>query len=76
MSESENKSETSRLADVGELNEILAFFDAGERKTSARGVKESLRQARVVIERILARPWEESDDDDEISVDDENGGLK
>ena len=57
MSESENKSETNRLADVGELNEILAFFDAGERQTNARGVNESLRLSPVAKFAIFDRMW-------------------
>ena len=52
MSDSENEGEIKRLTNVDELKEILASFDAADRKTSARGVKESLRAARAVIEQI------------------------
>ena len=72
MSDSENEGETKRLTNVDELKEILASFDAADMKTSARGVKESLRAARAVIEGILARPWEEPDEDDDVTVDDED----
>ena len=72
MSDSENEGEMKRLTNVDELKEILASFDAADRKTSARGVKESLRAARAVIEQILARPWEEPDEDDDVTVDDED----
>ena len=48
MSESENEAEAKRMSDVGELNEILDLFDAAGRKTSVRGVKESLGLARAV----------------------------
>ena len=67
MSDSENEGEMKRLTNVDELKEILASFDAADIKTSARGVKESLRAARAVIEGILARPWEEPDEDDGLS---------
>ena len=72
MSDSENEGEMKRLTNVDELKEILASFDAADRKTSARGVKESLRAARAVIEQILARPWEEPDEDDDVTVDNED----
>ena len=48
MSDSENEGEIKRFTNVDELKEILASFDAADRKTSARGVKESLRAARAV----------------------------
>ena len=45
MSDSENEGEMKRLTNVDELKEILASFDAADRKTSARGV-------------MVVKPWE------------------